>query len=83
MYFSATKIAWILNNVECARKRAEEGKLLFGTVDTWLIWKLTGGAIHVTDYTNASRTMLFDIHKLCWDKELINKLNILIECFLR
>ena len=75
-YFSATKIAWILNNVEGARKRAEEGKLLFGTVDTWLIWKLTGGAIHVTDYTNASRTMLFDIHKLCWDKELINKLNI-------
>ena len=75
-YFSATKIAWILDNVEGARKRAEEGKLLFGTVDTWLIWKLTGGAEHVTDYTNASRTMLFDIHKLCWDDELIKKLNI-------
>ena len=75
-YFSATKIAWILDNVEGARKRAVEGKLLFGTVDTWLIWKLTGGAVHVTDYTNASRTMLFDIHKLCWDDELIKKLNI-------
>ena len=75
-YFSATKIAWILNNVEGARKRAEEGKLLFGTVDTWLIWKLTGGAVHVTDYTNASRTMLFDIHNRCWDKELLEKFNI-------
>lgn len=57
-YFSATKIAWILSNVAGARKKAEEGRLLFGTVDTWLIWKLTGGAVHVTDYTNASRTML-------------------------
>ena len=75
-YFSATKIAWILNNVEGARKRAEEGKLLFGTVDTWLIWKLTGGAIHVTDYTNASRTMLFNIHTLEWDKELLEKFRI-------
>ena len=75
-YFSATKIAWILNNVEGARKRAEEGKLLFGTVATWLIWKLTGGAVHVTDYTNASRTMLFDIHNRCWDKELLEKFNI-------
>ena len=73
-YFSATKIAWILSNVAGARKKAEEGRLLFGTVDTWLIWKLTGGAVHVTDYTNASRTMLFDIHNRCWDKELLEKL---------
>ena len=75
-YFSATKIAWILSNVAGARKKAEEGRLLFGTVDTWLIWKLTGGAVHVTDYTNDSRTMLFDIHNRCWDKELLEKFNI-------
>ena len=75
-YFSATKIAWILSNVAGARKKAEEGRLLFGTVDTWLIWKLTGGAVHITDYTNASRTMLFDIHNRCWDKELLEKFNI-------
>ena len=75
-YCSATKIAWILSNVAGARKKAEEGRLLFGTVDTWLIWKLTGGAVHVTDYTNASRTMLFDIHNRCWDKELLEKFNI-------
>ena len=75
-YFSATKIPWILSNVAGARKKAEEGRLLFGTVDTWLIWKLTGGAVHVTDYTNASRTMLFDIHNRCWDKELLEKFNI-------
>lgn len=75
-YFSATKIAWILSNVAGARKKAEEGRLLFGTVDTWLIWKLTGGAVHVTDYTNASRTMFFDIHNRCWDKELLEKFNI-------
>ena len=75
-YFSATKIAWILSNVAGARKKAEEGRLLFGTVDTWLIWKLTGGAVHVTDYTNASRTMLFDIPNRCWDKELLEKFNI-------
>lgn len=75
-YFSATKIAWILSNVAGARKKAEEGRLLFGTVDTWLIWKLTGGSVHVTDYTNASRTMLFDIHNRCWDKELLEKFNI-------
>ena len=75
-YFSATKVAWILSNVAGARKKAEEGRLLFGTVDTWLIWKLTGGAVHVTDYTNASRTMLFDIHNRCWDKELLEKFNI-------
>ena len=63
-YFSATKIKWILDHVEGARARAEEGKILFGTVDTWLLWKLTGGAVHATDVTNASRTMLYDIRKL-------------------
>jgi glycerol kinase len=75
-YFSASKIAWILENVEGAREQAEAGDLLFGTVDTWLIWNLTGGKVHVTDYTNASRTMLFDIHKCCWDDEIIAKFNI-------
>ena len=75
-YFSGTKIKWILDNVEGARKKAENGELLFGTVDTWLIWKLSGGKIHVTDYTNASRTMLFDIHKLCWDKKMLEILDI-------
>ena len=75
-YFSGTKIAWILDNVPGARQQAEEGKLLFGTVDSWLIYNLTKGAVHVTDYTNASRTMIFDIHKLCWDKELLELLNI-------
>ena len=67
-YFSATKVAWILDNVPGARAAAQSGDLLFGTVDCWLIWKLTDGKEHVTDYTNASRTMLFDIHKLCWDE---------------
>ena len=75
-YFSATKIRWILDHVEGARERAEQGKLLFGTVDSWLIWKLTGGKVHVTDYTNASRTMLFDIHRLCWDQELLKYFQI-------
>ncbi len=75
-YFSGTKIKWILDNVPSAREKAENGELLFGTVDTWLIWKLSGGKIHVTDYTNASRTMLFDIHRLCWDKKLLSVLNI-------
>lgn len=75
-YFSATKIAWILDNVEGARERAEKGELLFGTVDTWLIWNLTKGKVHVTDYTNASRTMLYDIHALQWDGELLNYFNI-------
>ena len=75
-YFSGTKIKWILDNVPEAREKAEAGDLLFGTVDTWLVWKLTGGRNHVTDYTNASRTMLFDIHKLCWDKKLLEELNI-------
>ncbi len=69
-YFSATKIKWILDNVEGAREKAEQGKLRFGTVDTWLMWKLTGGQVFATDYTNASRTMLFNIHTLEWDREL-------------
>lgn len=75
-YFSGSKIAWILDHVEGARERAENGELLFGTVDTWLIWNLTKGAVHVTDYTNASRTMLFDIRKLCWDQELLDYFHI-------
>lgn len=75
-YFSASKIAWILDEVPGARKRAKNGELLFGTVDTWLIWKLTGGKVHVTDYTNASRTMLFDIHKLSWDKKMLEYFDI-------
>ena len=75
-YFSASKIAWILDHVEGAREQVEKGDLLFGTVDTWLIWNLTGGLVHVTDYTNASRTMLFDIHKLCWDEEILAKFRI-------
>ena len=75
-YFSATKILWILENVPGARKRADEGKLRFGTVDTWLIWILTRGEVHVTDVTNASRTMLFNIHTLEWDKELLNLFGI-------
>lgn len=70
-YFSASKIAWILDNVEGARKKAEAGDLLFGTIDTWLIWNLTKGSVHVTDYTNASRTMMFDIHNLCWDEKIL------------
>ena len=75
-YFSGTKIKWILDNVEGARKKAKEGKLLFGTVDTWLIWKLTNGKVHVTDYSNASRTMLFNIHTLEWDDEILDLLDI-------
>lgn len=75
-YFSATKIQWVLDNVPGARQKAENGQLLFGTVDTWLVWKLTGGAVHVTDYTNASRTMLYDIGNLCWDKNICERLNI-------
>ncbi len=75
-YFSGTKIKWILDNVKGARKLAEEGKLLFGTVDTYLVWMLTKGKLHITDYTNASRTMLYNIHELCWDQELLNILNI-------
>lgn len=75
-YFSATKIKWILDNVKGARKLAEEGKLLFGTVETWLIWKLTKGEAHVTDYSNASRTMLFNINTLTWDKDILAELDI-------
>ena len=75
-YFSATKIKWILENVPGAREKAEAGRLLFGTVETWLIWKLTGGKVHVTDYSNASRTMLFNINTLQWDDEILKELNI-------
>ncbi len=75
-YFSGTKVKWILDNVEGARERAERGELLFGTVETWLIWKLTKGAVHVTDYSNASRTMLFNINTLEWDDEILTELNI-------
>ncbi len=75
-YFSATKIKWILDNVEGAKELAEKGQLLFGTVETWLIWNLTGGAVHITDYSNASRTMIFDVDKLCWDEYLCEKLGI-------
>ncbi len=75
-YFSATKLKWILDHVRGARERAVRGELLFGTVDTWLIWNLTNRRVHVTDYTNASRTMLFDIHKLRWDDEILEKLEI-------
>ena len=75
-YFSATKIRWILDNVPGAQEKAGAGELLFGTVDSWLIWKLTGGAVHVTDYTNASRTMLYNIRDLCWDKRICDRLGI-------
>ena len=80
-YFSGTKLKWILDNVEGVRERAERGELLFGTVETWLIWKLTKGRVHVTDYSNASRTMLFNINTLEWDKEILEELNI-PECML-
>ena len=75
-YFSGTKLKWLLDNVEGARERAERGELLFGTVETWLIWKMTKGAVHVTDYSNASRTMLYNINELCWDKEILEELDI-------
>ena len=75
-YFSATKISWILDHVPGARERAEKGELLFGTVDSWLVWNLTGGKVHVTDYTNASRTMLYNIRELKWDDKLLERLNI-------
>ena len=75
-YFSGTKLRWILENVPGARDRAEKGELLFGTIETWLIWKMTGGAVHITDYSNASRTMLFNIHTLKWDDEILEELNI-------
>ena len=75
-YFSGTKVHWLLENVPGARERAERGELLFGTVETWLIWKLTGGKVHVTDYSNASRTMLFNINTLQWDDDILKELNI-------
>lgn len=75
-YFSGTKLSWILENIPGARARAERGELLFGTVDTWLIWKLTGGKVHVTDYSNASRTLLYNIHTLAWDEDILKELNI-------
>mgnify|MGYP002236291242 CR=1 FL=1 len=80
-YFSATKVRWILDHVDGAQERAEKGELLFGTVETWLIWKLTKGKSHVTDYSNASRTLLFNIKDLTWDKEILEELNI-PECML-
>lgn len=75
-YFSGTKIKWILDNVEGVSERAERGELLFGTIDTWLVWKLTGGRLHITDYSNASRTMLYNIHTLSWDQEILSELGI-------
>lgn len=75
-YFSATKLRWILENVPGARERAEAGELLFGTIETWLIWKMTGGKVHVTDYSNASRTMMFNIHTLQWDEDILKLLDI-------
>jgi len=75
-YFSGTKVKWILDHVEGAREKAEQGKLLFGTIDTWLIWKLSGGKAHVTDYSNASRTLLFNIHELKWDDEILEILDV-------
>lgn len=75
-YFSASKVAWILDNVEGAREEAEVGNLMFGTIDTWLIWNLTKGTVHVTDYTNASRTMMYNIHDLCWDEKILEYFHI-------
>jgi glycerol kinase len=75
-YFSGTKVKWILDHVEGAREKAEQGKLLFGTIDTWLIWKLSGGKAHITDYSNASRTLIYNIHELKWDDELLEILGV-------
>src|SRR5690606_17951168 len=75
-YFSGTKLAWLLEHVSGARARAEAGELAFGTVDSWLVWNLTGGRVHATDVTNASRTLLYDIHRGCWDEELLRVLDI-------
>ena len=75
-YFSGTKIKWILDNVPGAREKANKGELLFGTIDTWLVWKLTGGKVHVTDYTNASRTMIYNIKDLKWDENILRELDI-------
>ena len=74
-YFSGTKVKWILDHVEGAREKAEKGKLLFGTIDSWLIWKLSGGKAHVTDYSNAARTLMFNIYDLTWDDELIKDIS--------
>lgn len=76
-YFSGTKVKWILDNVEGAKEKSEKGELLFGTIDSWIIWKLTEGKVHVTDYSNASRTLMYNIHELKWDEELLNILGIL------
>lgn len=75
-YFSGTKVKWILDNIEGAREKANQGKLLFGTIDSWLIWKLSGGKAHVTDYSNASRTLMFNIYDLKWDEELLEILDV-------
>ncbi len=75
-YFAGTKVKWILDNVEGAREKAENGDLLFGTIDTWLVWKLSGKAAHITDYSNASRTLMFNIHDLEWDDELLELLTV-------
>lgn len=75
-YFAGTKARWILDHVDGAQERAEKGELLFGTIDTWLVWKLTGGRAHITDYSNASRTLLYNIYDLEWDDELLKMLNI-------
>src|SRR5690606_7362937 len=75
-YFSGTKIAWLLDHVPGLRQRAERGEVLFGSVDAWLLWKLTGGRVHLTDYSNASRTLIFNIHTLDWDEELLDELGI-------
>ena len=75
-YFSATKLKWILDNVPEAGEKARAGKLLFGTIETWLIWKMTGGRVHVTDYSNASRTMMFNINTLAWDEDILRLLDI-------
>ncbi|WP_152396269.1 glycerol kinase GlpK [Paenibacillus guangzhouensis] len=75
-YFSGTKVKWILDHIEGTRERAEQGDLCFGTIDTWLIWKLSGGSVHVTDYSNASRTLMYNIHELCWDQELLQILGV-------
>ena len=79
-YFSGTKVKWILDNVEGAREKAEKGDLLFGTIDCWLVWKLTGGQVHITDYSNASRTLMFNIKELKWDDQLLEYLPFLNAC---
>ena len=81
-YFSGSKIKWILDNVAGVREKAKKGDILAGTIDSWLIWNLTGGKVHVTDYTNASRTMLYNIRRLEWDKELLNELPGVLEIIL-